>query len=265
MAEPHMPLLCITAAQRAGTTALKSALAGSGDFVNFREVFQAESADAAPGNFLTYLKSQGFGLVDFLDAGRTRACIQGFVDHLIDLAGEKIGVIDVKLNSWQALQPFWAFPHEEPLFMQVLKERDTAFLFIQRRDLAEQVLSEEIARATGVWHDLNDDQARTTLRVDLAGVATHARLIAQAENLYWGFLRSHPIARAFHYEDLFAEDAVNFQLADFCYRALGRTQLYPLTTPIHRNAGDKAMQILNHTAARRAIEDAAQKAGRVIF
>lgn len=256
-----MTLLCIVAAQRSGTTALQSALGASGQFENMKEIFHT-GEQVSRGRFVDFARRHDLRLTDFAAHGDALRLTEAYVDFLIMEAGDKVPLIDIKFNSWLILQPFWAYPHQEPILMQVLKRRGAAFVFVRRRDLAGQVLSEQIARAYGIWHGVSEDEATRVIDVDIDVVREQARLIVQAENFFGGLLSSHPRCRSVLYEEMYDDDRVNPDLAQFCFTATGRTQDYPLVTPIPKNAGRKSDQIANHARAVEVIESVARRFGR---
>lgn len=256
-----LALLCIVAGQRSGTTALQSALGASGQFENLREIFHTGPREG-PGGFLDFARDQGLGLADFAIQPKAEAILDRYVDHLIALSAPKTPVIDVKFNSWPGLQPYWSYPHQEPLFMRILKRRGASFIFIRRLNLAEQVLSEQIARHAGIWHGLREDQAQDRFEVDLGQIREQAALVLQAESLYWDFLRHHPRLGAFAYESLFEDEALAADVARFCFESVGRTQQFPLVSPIRKNAGRKGAQITNYAEAIAVVDQVLARFGR---
>ena len=258
-----MPLLCIVANQRAGTTALQTALGRSGRFLNLGEIFQTNDS-RLPGNFVDYARDRQINLAELATLAGARRVCEDYLDHIAALDAARVPVIDVKFNSWFAITPFWSYPQDEPLFMRLLKERDAAFVFVRRRDLAGQVLSEEIARHTGVWHGLDADQAEAGFAVDIGRVRAKARQIVRAERFFAGQLAQYPRCRKVFYEDMFTDGSVQPALARFCLSSFGLDPSVQLTPSIVRNAGDKARQIRNHAEAVAAIEDVARRLNRAL-
>ena len=258
-----MALLCIVASQRAGTTALQSALGRSGSFLNLSEIFQTNESRRA-GNFLDYARELRINVADLATFADARRVCEEYLDHIEAMDPDRVPVIDVKFNAWYAIHPFWAYPQAEPLLMQVLKQRGASFVFVRRRDLASQVLSEEIARHTGVWHDLDDEVPLECFAVNLGAVRAKARQIVLAEKFFAGRLAQYPLCRRVAYEDMFDGDFVDPALAEFCLSSVGIEEPVKLRPSIAKNAGDKAGQITNHAEAVEAIEDVARRLGRSV-
>lgn len=153
-------IICIIAGQRAGTTALQTGLRATRKVKNYSEIFQTRSDAASEGRrtFHAFARENGVLLADTMAWDGAGRVAQRYLDWLRDGAGDKHVLIDVKLNSWLALSPAWAYPHDEPFFMARLKRERALFIFLWRRNLAEQILSMFISRELGVWHNLSPEK-----------------------------------------------------------------------------------------------------------
>ena len=150
-------LVCITAAPRTGTTALEGALV-AGNVMNFGEVFHTHPLKDAVGTFLRFAEDHNIRLSETITRAGTAAIAERYLNWLREQAAPRHVLIDVKLNSWFVLSPWWRYPHHEPFFLHHLKRNGAAFVFIWREDLGDQVLSRFIARELGIWHNLTAEK-----------------------------------------------------------------------------------------------------------
>lgn len=255
--------LVIVAGQRSGTTALQSALASTGQYENFSEIFHTDSDRA--GQFLDFCKTRDVKVADMATYEQAKKICNDYLNYLLEKSGSKFPLIDVKLNSWMALRPFWAYPHEEPFLLSALKNRGASFIFITRKDISSQIFSEMIARQTQKWHNLENEDITDNIEIDIAKARTKARLIIQAENLLYGMLKNYPKVATCYYEDMFSGAELN---ADFVERlsAITETSLPDVVkSQISKNAGKKASIITNYDEAVQEIEKVASRFGRPKF
>ena len=153
-------IICITAGQRAGTTALQQAIAHSRAARSYGEIFQAERDGTIDRrrSFHAFARQNGVALADAMGPQGANAIAQHYLDWLKPEAGSRYVLIDVKLNSWLALSPAWQYPHEEPFFSRWLKREHAIFIFIWRQSVADQILSLFISRELGIWHNLTPER-----------------------------------------------------------------------------------------------------------
>ena len=172
-----------------------------------------------------------------------------YLAHLRELADPKLPLLDIKLNSWHVIKPFWSYVHQTPFFMKVLMKNDALFLFIRRRNIVDQILSEHIARSTEKWHGLEEG--------DIAGqiVAGQARLILQSELFLSGCLRSSNRLLAIDYEDLYQDGFVNPRLLSAMQSKLGISLPSSLKPSIQKNTPDKRQIVANYEEVSQAIAD----------
>ncbi|MEO1330975.1 MAG: Stf0 family sulfotransferase [Pseudomonadota bacterium] len=251
--------LCIVAGQRAGTTALQSALAGTARFANFKEIFHTDPpGEDKSGYYLDFARAQQLTLDDLASTPRATQVAHAYLDHLEAMAGERTPLIDVKLNSWHALRPFWWYVHQEPFFMQQLIERGCLFLFIRRRSVLDQVLSEQIARVTQKWHQLEDAEVPEGVEVNVQQVRNQARLIIQSENFLWGCLRQRAKCVAVEYDELYQDGAVNPAVIDVLRETFEVKLPETVTPPIQKNAGKKKSIVENYAEAEDVVRQVIQ-------
>ena len=246
--------LCIVAGQRAGTTALQGALGSTGKFLNFSEIFHTEPPNLR-GTFLEFCRTRDIRVADMALESKTQQIAMEYLAHLRELADPKLPLLDIKLNSWHVIKPFWSYVHQTPFFMKVLMKNDAVFLFIRRRDIVEQILSEHIARSTEKWHGLEDGDLSGQIEVNPNQVAGQARLILQSERFLYGCLRPSQRLLAIDYEDLYPDGFVNPRLLSALQSKLGISLPSELKPSIQKNAPDKRQIVANYDEVSQAIAD----------
>lgn len=195
-------LICIIAAQRAGTTALQHAIKAAG-VVNYGEVFHPRPLNAA-GKFLHFSEAQDLRLTEITTREGTAAVAERYLTWLAEQAAPAHFLIDVKLNSWSVLSPWWHYPHRQPFFLSQLKRRKTIFVFIWRDELGDQVLSQFIANEFSIWHNLTDAKvAGRKIEASIVRSRELAQTIVRAEADMLNHLHGYPHKVVIRYEDLF--------------------------------------------------------------
>lgn len=246
-------ILCITAGQRAGTTALHSALAGTGKFSNFGEIFQ-ETNDLGAG-YLQYCKDNKVLASDILTNANAKQHVRSYIDFIIERAGSTTPLVDVKFNSWLTISPIWRYIHQCPYFMNHLISYDTTFLIIRREDLAAQVMSEQIARSVDKWHNLEGNEVPKELEVDVEWAQWQAQLIAQTEQFLITFLKGKLRTICVTYENLYHDEAINSAVLDLLQERFKIELPSPLFPKFHKNAGDKSQIIANYDKIKTLIDE----------
>jgi LPS sulfotransferase NodH len=246
--------LCLVAGQRAGTTALQDALGSTGKFLNFSEIFHTEPPNMR-GTFLDFCITRDIRVADMATETRTQEIALDYLNHLRELAGTKVPLLDIKLNSWHVIKPFWSYVHQTPFFMKVLLKNEALFLFIRRRNIVDQILSEHIARSAEKWHGLEEGDIDGQIEINPALVAGQARLILQSELFLSGCLRSSNRMVAIDYEDLYQDGFVNPNLLSVLQSRLGVSLPSALKPSIQRNAPDKRQIVANYDEVSQAIND----------
>jgi len=246
--------LCIVAGQRAGTTALQGALGSTGKFFNLSEIFHTEPPNMR-GTFLEFCQTRDIRVADMATEAKTQEIALEYLAHLRKLADPKLPLLDIKLNSWHVIKPFWSYVHQTPFFMRVLMKNDALFLFIRRRNLVDQILSEHIARSTEKWHGLEEGDVVGQIEVNTSQVASQARLILQSELFLAACLRPSNRMLAIDYEDLYQDGFVNPRLLSALQSRLGVDLPSSLKPSIQKNAPDKRQIVANYKEASQAITD----------
>jgi LPS sulfotransferase NodH len=236
--------LCILSGPRTGTTNLQRAIDSTGKFHNFSEIFH--TAPYTPGSYLEFVQKQDLRIADLVTGEQARKVGLDYLAYVQSMADGKIPLLDVKINSWLALQPFWHFVHESPFFMRLLLEQQAIFLFVRRRDLVSQVLSAEIARSTGKWHELEDADVREKLKVGARNAVIQARLILLSESFFLNHLEKTDRILAIDYEDLYPDGFVSPGLVRELEGKFGIELPKDLAPPLKKNLGDKREMVANY-------------------
>jgi LPS sulfotransferase NodH len=214
-------VICITAAQRAGATALQNAVR-AGNVLNYGEVFHPQPLEDAAGTFLRFAEERDIRLSETATRSGAAAIAEDYLNWLREQAAPQHVLIDVKLNSWFVLSSWWQYPHREPFFLHYLKQKRAVFVFIWRENLADQVLSLFIAREFGIWHDLTAEKvAGRTLRAPVTWLKELAVLIARAEDGMLDHLRDYPDKVVICYEELFLNGRLSEQFRSAFVRITG--------------------------------------------
>jgi LPS sulfotransferase NodH len=246
-------IVCLVAAQRAGTTALQVALAATGRLENFSEIFQTDATDR-PGSFFSFCRTHGILLSDVATAPKLAHLMQSYIAHLRELAADRHVLIDVKFNSWGAVRPAWRYPLEEPYFLGFLKSLNAVFVFIRRLDVAAQIASAHIARAAGRWHDLPAESIPAgPVELDLKQVAREADNICATEAFLWGHLRRYPRLVNVTYESLYENGGLSAAAGERIASAIGEPLTFPRIVPVRRNELDKKAVVRNYADVTAAV------------
>ena len=252
-------IICIVARQRSGTTALQALLAKTGRVENFGEIFHTDRLEK-PGSFFGYCQQRKVLLTDVVTAPALTQLLRNYIEHLRQLAAGRHVLIDVKFNSWDAVHPAWRYTLEQPHFLAFLKKIGTLFIFIQRLDVAAQIVSSYIARANDQWQNLTSENGRQpAIEVDVKKVEREARQICQTEAFLWKYLKKYKRVLHFTYETLYEDDKLSSQAQKQICEALGEPLQFPLTSPIRKSDVDKATAVRNYEDLITAVENVTSK------
>jgi hypothetical protein len=198
-------LFCIMAGQRSGTTALRSLISQTDAFTDLGEPFDSAILEE-PQSFFGYCARRRIGIADVLAGPRAEALCRDYVQHLWSVTRCPHMLIDIKHNSWGNIRTPWTFQHQEPFFLAHLKRERTRFLFVWRRDMVAQMLSDRIAARLGVWHNIEVGGDAAPFALDVAELEERARLMCLSEGFFYALIRDYPFARTLCYEQLFDAD-----------------------------------------------------------
>jgi LPS sulfotransferase NodH len=261
----HQKVICVVAGKRSGTTALGHFLASTGLIKNFGEIFHSETPEA-PGSFFGFCARQDVKVTDFQTRRSAHAVCDSFMKYLEECAGGRHVLIDVKFNSWMFLQVPWRYPQQEPFFLAYLKERAANFIFLQRENLADQILSEHVARLSQKWHQLRaEDLPKEMPAADIGKLKTQARMVCLAEKFFTRALSNYGKAVFLKYETTFDDGILNENALRKLSKMLEQELLVPRSSKFEVNNVDKSKVVPNYHAAKAAIDEVATKIRRVIL
>lgn len=240
------PYLCIVCNPRSGSNALRSAFAANPRILDCGEIFH-DDPSVVETRFLNFLQQWPRPLHALLNHDEGEAIGTAFLKQLRSEAQGRSILIDVKHNSWGVIRPLWKFPHDVPLFVNLLKQEGTRFLFLKRRALADQIISFHLAGRTNLWHEtLTPDSAPLApYELDLGTAKRLCTLFVQAELLIEQWLGAYPHQLQVYYEEVFADGGVARDAAAELERFTGvAIETGPL--PLQRNRLDKRTVITNY-------------------
>jgi hypothetical protein len=240
-------IVCLTAGARCGTTALRSLVAETGRFVDFGEVFDPGEVDN-PGAFFGFCRKRGIGIADILDDQDAERLCSDYVATLRSLAGHRHVWIDVKFNSWGEIRSPWSFVHQQPFFLTFLKSIKARFVFLWRRDICAQILSDWISQRLDKWHNLEQSDAAFRINLDPEKIREHAELLCRSEEFFFGSLRNEVGAILCSYEHLFSENQnLNPDVKIEISNLVGEKLCFPETCSNRRNSIDARSIVSNHS------------------
>jgi hypothetical protein len=194
--------VCLTAGQRSGTTALRSLISETGKFADLGEIFDTAIIDE-PHSFFGFCRDNKIGFSDVLSGPDADALCKKYFARLREVAAGRHLLFDVKFNSWGEIRMPWTFMHQEPYFLKQLKWMRAKLIFIWRRDLAGQVISDRLSDAIGKWHNLSPQDVKAPVRLDPEKLAERAKLLCQSEAYFFENLKTYSGALLVSYEQLF--------------------------------------------------------------
>ena len=245
---PEHPILCVVSNPRSGSTALRRALAAGGRIKDFGEIFHDER-ELTIFPFLSFLERWPDPLSALFEWSECVRMSRAYVEQLVFESYGQKALIDVKHNAWGVLKSLWQYPHDEPVFMAVLKARCALFLQLKRESLADQVISYIIANNTNVWHRqiTNSDIPKSLIgkRLDPVLVRRVCTLFCRAEALTDELLADYPHRLTLSYETTFIDGALAAHVADRLSIASG-VKIRPVAPSQRPNIVDKREVVSNY-------------------
>ena len=246
-------ILCITAGQRSGTTALRSLISGSGRFADLGEIFDT-SLIGDPDSFFGFCRERKLQFTDVMSGPDAEKLCKDFLSVLQRKAADKHLLIDVKFNSWGEIRMPWTFMHQEPFFLTQLKWRKTKFVFVWRKDIVAQVLSDRISDRIGKWHNLEPGDAGEPFALDVEKVRRRAQLLCLSESYFYRNLKSYPDTVMLCYERMFNEaGALNADVREKISRLMREDYVFPESGLYRKNRIDAAQIVANYAEIAAAI------------
>jgi hypothetical protein len=250
-------ILCITAGQRSGTTALRSLIASSGRFQDLGEIFDTSIIDQ-PESFFGYCRARKLQFTDVMSGPDAEKLCHDYLAMLQHKAGSRNLLFDVKFNSWGEIRMPWTFMHQEPFFLTQLKWKRAKLLFIWRRDIVGQVLSDRISDHIAKWHNLEKSDVDAPFELDVEKIRTRARLLCLSEKYFFHNLRTYPETLMLCYERLFDRAGLlEPQTRDKISVFLGEDLAVPKSSLYHKNRLEQSRTLTNYQQLASAISQVA--------
>ena len=174
--------IVVVSKQRSGTTAFEQALGEARGIAACGEIFHnivsrglfthRETNFFKWRNALAPEKLREYYFKDsdtaFDDSQKQMA--RAFLEHVLEQADARFGLLDIKYDSWHHIQKSWQSFGDTPLFMDVLGEYDPYYIHIVRQNQVRRALSVSVASQTNRWHYGKDEQpdsvAAASIQVD---------------------------------------------------------------------------------------------------
>ena len=248
--------ICVTAGQRSGTHAFRRALVDAGGFADIGEIFNTATLHW-PGNFFTHCRERNIGFADVLTGYDTAELCQTYMAALRDLAGQKHLLFDVKFNSWGEIRGPWTYLHQEPYFLGHLKANEAKIVFIWRRDIVAQVISDRFGAAIGKWHNVKPEHVKGPVVLDVDENRRLAEWMCQSELYFWNNLKAYPNALLLCYEDLFENGGLSPAARAKVSAMLGESLTFRESNYFTKNEVDLRGAVTNYREVADAIAGAA--------
>ncbi len=248
-------IVCLVAGQRCGTNALRNIVTDTDKFANLGEIFNTATLDW-PGNFFSYCCQRNVRIGDILSGHDAERFCKDYVATLREAAGEKHVLLDVKFNSWGELRVPWTFMHQEPYFLRHLKNQEARMIFIWRKDLVAQVLSDRIADRIKKWHNIKVENVMEPFDLDIEENRDLAKQLCLSEAYFFDRLKAYPHKLVYCYETIFnsagaLEETAKSKLCAF----MGEPYRLRNSGYYHRNQINKEQVVANFTEVAAAIAD----------
>jgi len=225
----------------------------TGKFADLGEIFDTAIIDE-PHSFFGYCRRNNVQFSDVLSGPDAESLSKKYISLLRELAAGRHVLFDIKFNSWGEIRMPWTFMHQEPFFLRQLKWTRAKIIFIWRRDLVSQILSDRISDAIGKWHNLGPEDASKPFRLDAAKLAERARLMCLSEKYFFENLRPYSDARMLSYEQLFDSAGRLTKAATSAITDLmGETMAFPESGLYRRSLIEKNKVVQNYDEIARAI------------
>jgi hypothetical protein len=148
--------------------------------------------------------------------------------------------------------------HQEPFFLTQLKWMKSKFIFVWRRDLVGQILSDRISERIGKWHNLTAEDATEPFTLEVERLTRRAKLMCLSEAYFFQNLRGYADVAMFSYERLF-EDSGGLAPAtrEAIQKLVGERLVFSTERLYRRNQLDKRAVLANYAELTAALEKVA--------
>jgi hypothetical protein len=252
-------ILCLIAGQRSGTTALRDLIAATGGFADLAEIFDTAAIDQ-PTSYFGYCRERTLKVTDVMSGPDAERLCKDYIGLLRATAADRHVLIDVKFNSWGEIRMPWTYMHQEPFFLSQLKWMRTKFLFVWRRDIVAQVLSDRISDHIGKWHNLEPGDATEGFVLNKDKIRMRAKLLCQSEQYFYQNMKQYDECIFLCYEDMFDDDErLTADARDKISGLMNERYVFPDRGSYHRNRIEKSLVVENHAELAAIIGDVAAR------
>jgi hypothetical protein len=250
-------ILCLIAGQRSGTTALRDLIAGTGAFADLAEIFDTATIDQ-PTAYFNYCRERALKITDILSGPDAERLCKDYISVLRATADDRHVLIDVKFNSWGEIRMPWTYMHQEPFFLSQLKWMRAKFIFVWRRDIVAQVLSDRISDHIGKWHNLDASDSKERFVLNKDKIRTRAKLLCQSEQYFYRNMKEYDNCVFLSYEEIFDRDGrLAPDARDRIAGLMNETYVFPDSGAYRRNRIVKSEVVENYAELASIITDVA--------
>lgn len=251
-------IVCVTAGQRSGTTALRSFISGTGVFADLGEIFDT-SIQSDRQSYFGYCRNRAIQVADIMTGPDTEALCKDYISTLQQISSNRHILIDVKFNSWGEIRMPWTYMHQEPFFLSQLKWARAKFIFVWRRDLVAQILSDRVSDRIGKWHNLDAGDAIAPFELDVERMRGRATLLCMSEQYYFQNLSNYSDTVFLCYEELYGgADGLSSAAQAAISGLVGEPLRFSGSSPYVKNTLNHRSLIANYAEVVAAIEDAVE-------
>ncbi len=252
--------LCIVGGQRTGTTALRSILSTTGLCKNHDEIFHLENL--TEGSFVQFVKENQLTFESWSRYHDAVRIADMYFSYLLATSDKPMHIIDIKINAWYAIQPVWRYPSEPPFLLEYILGKKIPIILTARENILDQILSEEIARKIGKWHNATNEDVDSRFTVPAGTVMPKLKQILLTEKILYNHIKHYSHLHVAVYEDIFTDNILNVDIVSFLERYLDKTLNISQRGTVNKNKIDKTKIIENYQDLKAIVDDHVKNSGR---
>ena len=144
-------VLIVVATQRSGTNLLRSLLADSKQFVDYKEVFGQRIVDL-PNSYFNFRKKIYQENLDYSlpTVENVEIIFKRYLEYLQNKSKNNGLILDIKYNSFCHFTPFWHSPSEPPMLVKLIKKYQIPVIHLIRDNVLETECSTQLYRKNWV-------------------------------------------------------------------------------------------------------------------
>ncbi len=206
--------IVVVGRQRSGTTVIRKAIQGSGEYIDIGEIFHSDFYNYERGTiregyfFFGYLTKRIAEEAHLIHPQYWQGEFRKFVEQCI-VDNLKGIIIDMKYNSFDYVHSERSMPNcisnYQPLFE--LSDRGSAFIHVVRDNVLNAIVSERLAMKTGQWGvSPGQERIRAKIVLNPYTIATELTIETDARSYVDRVLAQYSKVVQLHYRDLFTRD-----------------------------------------------------------